>query len=108
MGPAFGRRCILSGGVAPAPKMSRRRLLQRDFMAKFLEPSHEIAGQFVRRQTMKVVRAEVAILDSVTEQEIGGGQNAVRHGHRGALLAPSTGNALELRGEVTVLLPAGG
>src|SRR5206468_6848218 len=97
-----------AGCVAPAPKISPAlalcgNFLQRDSMAKFLEPPDEVMHDFVGRQAMEMVRSEVAILDPVAENEIDGAEDTVRDGHCGALLATPTGNALELGGQVTVL-----
>src|SRR5919109_3872206 len=105
---AFGRRCIPADRVAPAPKISRCDFLQRDFMAKLLQPSNEVAHDFVGGQAVEMLRPEVPILHPVTQNEVRRGQDTVRDSHGGALLAPATGDALELSGQVTVLLPACG
>src|SRR5262245_21045982 len=77
-------------------------------MAKLLQLPNEIARSLFGSEAVEVLRPEVVIRDGVTQDEVCGGEDTVCDRHRGALLAPATSNALELRGQITVLLPACG
>src|SRR5262249_32776784 len=96
-----------------APKILLRRfsrgdLLQGDFMAKLLQLPNEIAHPLFGSEAVEVLRPQVVIGDAVTQDDVRGGEDTVCDRHRRALLGPAASNAVELRGQITVLLPACG